>query len=439
MSKIHVLVKKSLERNSNRLSILRYVPFSIRLGKIYRDHVRLIAWYANASEKARRSFHYDRLNKILDYSYHNIPFYEEFYSSKNYNPKDFKRLEDFLDVPIINKNTLKQYTLDQRSIMLPGATLSNTGGTTGNPLDFRLDKHCFHREWAYMHNIWANLGYNYLDTKLTFRGMNIGTTPLRYNVVHNEYIVNAYLDLDLILDAISKLAVNKKIKYLHGYPSSIYEFCKYMQAKNLSSEDVFQGHLNGVLFGSEFPAPQYRSLIEKVLKVPTLSWYGHSEFAILAQETRPFLYSPLQTYGFAEAVNLSKEEEVSLVGTGYYNKASPFIRYDTGDLIKSARVNGGILEGFEISAGRVGDFIVDANGTRISLTALIFGRHHIAFSKADFIQVRSVVAGKATLVVTGANVKIEDFDLSDVSIDFELEIVEKPFKTTAGKLPLLII
>ena len=439
LSKTLTSLKKVFENNSDSLAILRYVPFSVRLGKVYRDHVRLIDWYENASEKARRDFHFKKLKEILDYAYHNIPFYEEFYSSQNYKPQSFKSLEDFSGVPVINKDILKQHSLDHRSLMLDGATRSNTGGTTGKPLDFRLDKHCFHREWSYMHYIWRRLGYSYLDLKLTFRGRNIGQIPLKYNVVHNEYIVNAYLGLDIVLDSISKLTLNKKVKFLHGYPSAIYEFCKYMQINDISSEDLFKGQLKGVLFGSEFPAPQYRNLIEEVLKVPTLSWYGHSEFSILAQETQPYLYSPLQTYGFAESVSMKEGDGDSLVGTGFYNHASPFIRYDTGDLITPVKVNSGVLESFQIAAGRVGDFIVDANGTRISLTALIFGRHHTAFSKADFIQVRSVFPGKATLVVTGHSVRIEDFDLTNISVVFDLEIVEKPFKTKAGKLPLLII
>ena len=432
-------LKKVLENNSESFKILRYVPFSIRLGKVYRDHIRLIDWYEGAPEKVRRDFHFDRLKKILDYAYHNIPFYKEFYSSRNYKPNNFKSLDYFSDVPIINKDILKEYSLEHRSLMLDGATHSNTGGTTGKPLDFLLDKNCFRREWSYMHSMWKRLGYSYLDLKLTFRGRNIGQIPLKYNLVHNEYIVNAYLGLDIVLDSIVKLTFSKKVKFLHGYPSAIYEFCKYMQINDVSAEDLFKGQLKGVLFGSEFPAPKYRNLVEKVLKVPTLSWYGHSEFSILAQEIQPYLYSPLQTYGFAESVRIQEGDECSLVGTGYYNQASPFIRYDTGDLITPVKVNSGVLESFEISSGRVGDFIIDTNGTRISLTALIFGRHHRAFSKADFIQVRSVSPGKATLVVTGDSVKLEDFDLTNISVVFDLEIVEKPFKTKTGKLPLLII
>lgn len=438
MSKMLIPTKKLLEKYSNQFSILRYVPFSLRLGRVYREHRKLIAWHENASKKEKRDFYYINLKSILDYAFNNIPFYKEFYSSKNYNPVSFKKLEDFAEVPILNKEILKEYSLDNRSNDMKGSIISNTGGTSGNPLDFRLDKHCFHREWAYMHKIWASLNYSYLDTKLTFRGRNIGSAPLKYNVVHNEYIVNAYLGLDKVIDSIILLTQNRDISYLHGYPSSIYEFCRFMQSNDLSSRHIFKDKLKGVFFGSEYPAPHYRSLIEKTLKVPTLSWYGHSEFAILASETSPFIYKPQQTYGFSEAVKCIDKHEYSLIGTGYYNQSSPFIRYDTGDLIRPLSENDGILESFEITEGRIGDFIVDANGARISLTALIFGRHHEAFRKADFIQVRSHSPGKAALVVTGCDISLADFDLTNTAVDFNLEIVSKPFKTISGKLPLLI-
>lgn len=440
MSRLLTVGKKILERNSRAVSFLRFIPYSFRLGRTYNQHARLIDWYLHASLDSKRQFHFAKLRNTLDHAYHKVPFYEEFYSSLNYHPRNFKCLADFGDVPIITKADLKKYELTDRSLELPGSTISNTGGTSGSPLEFRLDSKVFAREWAYMHRIWGRLGYNYLDTKLTFRGTNIGDTPILYNVVHNEFIVNSYVGFDRIVEEVIRLSKRKSIRYLHGYPSAIYEFCKYLEANNLSVKDIFQGQLQGVFFGSEYPAPLYRDLIEKVLRVPTLSWYGHSEFAILAEEKNPYQYSPFPTYGYAEALKRSNDDDFSLLATGYYNKAAPFIRYDTGDLVKSPCWDEGVLSSFEISSGRVGDFIVDVNEKKISLTALIFGRHHNAFGKAEFIQVKSISNGKATLVVTAKeHVSIDDFDLSNVAIDFELKIVEKPVRTKNGKLPLLII
>ena len=78
------------------------------------------------------------------------------------------------------------------------------------------------------------------------------------------------------------------------------------------------------------------------------------------------------------------------------------------------------------------------------MTALIFGRHHKAFDIADHVQIRQQEPGKATLVVSGSKEVLADkamsdlFDLTNVDIDFDMEIVGKPIRTAAGKLKLKV-
>lgn len=439
MSKFSFLIKKYIENNSEILFPLRFIPYSVRLGKAYKEHLSLLAWYTTATAIEKENFHYRKLNNIVNHAYRNIPFYKDFYDKKYYNTDSFKSLAHFADVPVITKDDLRAYELCDRSLLLNGVTKINTGGTSGSPLAFYIDKNTFAREWAYMHFIWGQLGYSYLDTKLTFRGKNIGEKTLLYNVTHNEYLVNPYIEFSEIIPELFQLAHKKKIKFLHGYPSAIYEFCKYLDINKINAKDLFNHNLKGVFLGSEYPAPQYRELIEKVLNVPTISWYGHSEFSVLAYEKEPFVYKPFPTYGFTEALAADDSDDYKLIATGYYNKAAPFIRYDTGDLIKDPSYENDILTSFSISSGRVGDFIFDLNGKPVSLTALIFGRHHKAFEKADFIQIKNPKNGQAVLVVTSIhNISLNDFDLSNVAIDFKLEMVEKPIRTAAGKLPLLL-
>lgn len=445
MSKFIKSIKFIIENNSGWLTPIRYTPYSIRLGKAYKQHQKLISWYETATSQEKERFHYAKLNHIVNHAYSNIHFYRDFYDKQGYHPNGFKSLAHFADVPIITKDHLRDCDLEDRSFNLGGATKINTGGTSGSPLGFYIDKNTFAREWAYMHFIWGQLGYSYLDTKLTFRGKNIGEKPLQYNVVHNEYHVNPYIGFAKVIPKLAELTNRKTVKFLHGYPSIIYEFCRYLDVNNIDAKLLFNSKLEGVFFGSEYPAPQYRDLIEKVLSVPTISWYGHSEFSILAYEKQSFVYKPFATYGYAEALatNVSEvtnlSDEYRLIATGFYNEVSPFIRYDTGDLIKEPVYENSTLESFVISSGRVGDFIIDAHGKPVSLTALIFGRHHIAFEKADFIQIKTSKNGHAILVVTSTKpISLQDFDLADVAIEFTLEIVERPIRTNAGKLPLLI-
>jgi phenylacetate-CoA ligase len=233
------------------------------------------------------------------------------------------------------------------------------------------------------------------------------------------------------------------IRWVHGYPSLVAEFCHVLEQRGALERRSLQSQLFGVLLGSEFPAPAYRSVIERVLSTNVVSWYGHSEMAVLARETALGVYETLPTYGYAEAVPADTGHQHRLVGTSLHNRVHPLIRYDTGDLIEPISVNGGALS-FRITEGRVGEFVSDRSGRRHSLTALIFGRHHPAFDHLRHVQVRDHGEGRVSLVVTPRNPATTSdvlrplFDLSNVDIAWTVEVVDAPVRTVSGKIRLLI-
>jgi len=158
--------------------------------------------------------------------------------------------------------------------------------------------------------------------------------------------------------------------------------------------------------------------------------------------SEPYSYRPFQTYGFTEAVPMVEGAHCRLVGTAYHNLASPLIRYDTGDEVSVVARRDGLLQEFRIEAGRTGDFVVDRNGKRITLTGLLFGRHHHAFDIATFVQIAQRTAGSATLYVTVppsllAAAKLASlFDLQGVEMDFSFERLDRPLLTRSGKVLL---
>ena len=398
------------------------------------------AFQALAVEKQKESIA-GRLKNMLEYAWDNNAFYREFYERAGFRPSDVCSFQDLQKIPIVTRELLASADLAKRSTPQFGRIVANTGGSSGEPLVFYLDRDAFAREWAHMHTIWARCGYRPTDCKLTFRGKNLGRKPIRYNCVHNEYMVNAYASRESQADAIRTVAA--RIRYLHGYPSSVYEFIRYCSGQRPDLLRIFQKHLRGILLGSEYPAPVYRDHIERVLGVKSISWYGHSEMALLAGETKPFYYVPFHSYGYCEAIP-NDEGDYRLIGTSYDNVACPFIRYDTGDLI-SPEFREQLLVGFRVKQGRVGDFVTDASGNRISLTALIFGRHHAIFGDARFVQVRQERPGEMTLVVTlpeghdldDAQV-LGGFDTTNCAMRFRVELRTSPFRTPSGKVPLMI-
>ena len=151
----------------------------------------------------------------------------------------------------------------------------------------------------------------------------------------------------------------------------------------------------------------------------------------------------MHTYGYCEAIP-NENGGYNLVGTSLDNVVSPFIRYDTGDIVEPI-FKDGIVDKFRIESGRVGDFITDINDNRISLTALIFGRHHKIFGYARFVQIRQQHPGVATIIITLPNdvdssiIRMEDmFDLTNVSIRFNFEFRSSPVYSSSGKVPLMV-
>ncbi len=442
---ITLKLKKILENLPRWLSkYFIYIPFSIRLGKQYSKTKKEIKQFNVFTTNKRKEYIFQRFRKIVKFAIDNIEFYNDFYKKNEFSYDQLKSFDDIKRVPVIKKSDLKEYFIEERSSSQKGRMKINTGGTSGEPLDFHLDSNAFAREWAHMHYIWSKLDYKRTDTKLTLRGKNLKNKLLKYNAVHNEYIVNTYKSIDEIGKAIYNILKKENIFFLHGYPSEIYNFACYC-SNNQELNKKLNENLKGILLGSEYPAPVYRDKIENTFKCPSISWYGHSEMAVLAYESdQKYIYEPMHTYGYCET---AKDENGNdhLIGTSYYNTASPFIRYDTGDLVKPLNYEDGLLTEFKIKTGRVGNFIVDSNGENISLTALIFGRHHEIFNTAKFVQVYQRKTGEASIIVTlpaGMKIKKQEiknkFDLSNVNIDFKIILRDKPIKTKSGKVPLRV-
>lgn len=444
MSRLQLFTKSFVERTPAFVGgWLAHVPFRYRLGRAYDVSATRLVEFEKATPELRKELAFRRFRSIVERAIQDNEFYRHFYRQRNFRLDQLRSFADIGLVPIVRKADLREWELERRSTARPGRLLVNTGGTSGQPLAFYLDGEAFAREWAHMHRVWSRIGYRRTDLKLTFRGKNLGTQVVRFNAVHNEYLVSAYHSQAEVQEAVEGILDKRDIKYLHGYPSAIYEFARSCEEAGSSVVHRLRSCLRGILYGSEFPAPVYRQVIERVFPVPSVSWYGHSEMAVLAYEVEePFSYAPMHSYGFVEAV-ADDDGRHHLVGTSYDNDASPFIRYDTGDIVVPY-FEKGLLSRFQIADGRIGEFVLDRDGNRVSLTALIFGRHHELFRFADHIQVRQSEPGRATILVVSRDESktpgewARQFDGSDVGIEFNFERIDAPLRSRGGKLPLLV-
>ncbi|HEX2920170.1 MAG TPA: hypothetical protein VHO50_03290 [Bacteroidales bacterium] len=420
--------------------VLNYLPFSIRLGKKYTDFSRLAVVIQKADPDTRRDYVISKFGSLFEYFRSNSAFYHDYLIQNNCSVGNIGNLSELSKVPLINKAALRKIPIDQRTLKDFSYKQSNTGGTSGSPLSFFLEKGFYAREWAHVHYMWKNLGYTPAKTKITIRGRSIdGIYQYRFN--QNEFMINAYHSFTS-RDYVELLNVFRKYntEYLHGYPSAIYNFLKEITINAPILLDFLRKSIKGIMFSSEFPTTHIRKYIEDILTPNTVSFYGHTEGVIMAAELfEKNIYVPFLSYGYTEAVKIN--DYYHLVGTSLYNYASPFIRYDTEDLIDPVFDRNGILLSFRIAEGRLGEFVLDKKNKKISLTGLIFGRHHRLFDKANFIQVKQPSPGRI-VVYYSSFVPLENpaelFDSSNLEMDVIFEHVNEPFRTPIGKIPLLI-
>ena len=432
------------QRAERWAALLSHLPATLRVGHGYLGEMRRIRAAECMTGTAMESWLLSSLKMLLIHANTHVEFYRDFYREKGYSPTDFRTLADWQRVPVVTKQDLQSKPLSARSAQGRNGVLVNTGGTSGTPLAFMLERNASTFEWAHMHRIWYARGYRVSQLKLRIGGTYFTSgVPISYHPRHNEYIVNANCSAQQVVDAVLAVSDQHSFSWVHGYPSLVAEFAQVLSERNSPSARNFVANLKGVLLGSEFPAPMYRKPIAELLSSNIVSWYGQSEMAVLARETAEGVYQSLSTYGYTEAVPTVDGHHSRLVSTSLCNFAHPFIRYDTGDLISPVSSYDGSLA-FRIDEGRIGDFIVDRNGRKLSLTSIIFGRHHACFNDVLHLQVRQTQPGHITLLVVpkGSGRDLSDlasgFDFTGLALSFDVTILDKPFRTAAGKLKLLL-
>ena len=139
-------------------------------------------------------------------------------------------------------------------------------------------------------------------------------------------------------------------------------------------------------------------------------------------------------------INIDGKDE--LIGTSYYNQASPLIRYNTNDEVTDIVRDDGILQSFKMKGGRSGEFVIDREGKKINLTGLIFGRHHELFNEAKYIQVKQIEKGIIEIHYVSDGLSVDKaatlFDSNNVNMDISFVQRDEPVRTVSGKVGLLI-
>lgn len=397
------------------------------------------------STEEKKELIFQKCKDIVNFAYTNTVFYHDYYKLNHFSPDTLHSFSDLMRIPVVNKKILSNVPLELRSSKCSPRFYFNTGGSSGTPFGFYEDCNLGPKEWAHLIYMWQKSeGFSTNMTRLRLTGRSNIRNKLNYYYFQNVIDWDIYSEFHEVADVFKDNYYNiPPVRFLHGYPSALYELALYCE-KDSDFCALLKKNLKGILLCSEFPYKLWRNKIESVFGKKTFSFYGHTEACILAGEDEKMeRYFPLSSYGWAETLSMNGEE-CHLVGTDYYNFASPLIRYDTEDLVEQCEYDSDLLTSFQIKNGRAGQFIHDWNNKKIALTGLIFGRHHKLFDYCSNIQIAEVKPGNAIVfyVLKKSEENLENagslFNAENVNIQFEFQKIPSPIRTKSGKVHLLV-
>lgn len=249
--------------------------------------------------------------------------------------------ERWESVPIINKDIMRQFGLeDDRN--LDGHLKyyrSSTSGSTGKPFRFAKDYLTHALTWVHVAKCYGLVDVSLNDLQARFYGAP--TTQLaKYIEKTKDFIGHRQrfpvLDLsDVALEHWIGLFKAKPFVYMYGYSYPIITFAKYLLKTNRVLKQLVPS-LKACILTAEMCEANERQLVAQALGVPVCNEYGASEFGILGFAVGPnweianglLMVEILDDNGCV----LPNGSLGNVTVTSLFNKGTPFIRYQTGDL-----------------------------------------------------------------------------------------------------------
>ncbi len=337
----------------------------IFLGTSLSRHMKLFNKSQMWSYEQLEEYQNRKIRQLIIHAYNNVPFYHNLFRNLELYPEDIKSPEDLKKLPILTKEEIKKNFPDflATNIKELGPIPRRTGGTTGKPFRYYLDRDSLSASWAVTFRGWNWSGYKYGDKIVTIAGSSLvpdKKAPLKKRIrsfmERNHGFSGAHLSNEIMAGYTKKI---QKInpEFLRGYPSSIFSFARFVKKKNIRNIN-----LRAVFVTAEVLYPHQREFIESTFGCPVFNHYGCGDGGANANEceehTGHHISSDRAIMEFVDQENkeewVSPEERGEIILTDLFNYAMPFIRYSPADI--------GVLSAEKCPCGRCLPLLKDIEG-----------------------------------------------------------------------------
>lgn len=307
----------------------------------------VIRYYNNFQETQWQSFDWliaqqeKQLRKLVNFVYKNVPYYTNLFNQISVRPSSIATIKDLEKLPILTKQIIKHNWEEFIPINIDKLKykIGSTGGSTGEPLKYRMSIEDYEKGVTLLYRGWGYAGYKLGDKVAVIAGSSLipdAKSNLKKKIQNLFLNCRDYSSFDMSEENLSKYfhdISNWKPNFIRGYASAIYLFAKFIRENNLKLE--FRPE--AIFTTAEKLFDKKRELIERIFNVKVFDNYGLNDGGISAYECEKHNGMHIDTErAVLEVVDDNGRQVINqkgkILATNLYNYALPFIRYDTGDL-----------------------------------------------------------------------------------------------------------
>lgn len=319
----------------------------------------------------------ERLQSMVKWAYVQCPYYHDLFNDGGVNPDRIKGLADLSVLPILTKSEarLNVQKIIPRELSSLRTHMESTSGSTGAGLQFPVENVATEEQYAAYWSFLYRLGVNFdtwcadFGSRVIVPARQVDAPFWRECAPLKQVKFSAFHGTPSTYYSYYKEIDKRKIEWIHGYPSCITPFASFLHEEGLR----FRHQIKFITTSAENLYDHQRNLIERAFGTRPYSLYGLTELTGHISEDKSHVLRVDEDFSVMEFLpqdgGLCK-----IVGTGFVNRAFPFLRYDSGDMAvcESGSNDAGAKRVVKALDGRSGDHILLPNGGKVGALSALF-------------------------------------------------------------------
>ena len=402
-----------------------------------------------------RQYQWQKLKALLNHAYKNVAFYQKRFKQIGATPEDIKSFKDFAKLPFLTKKDIRENFLDicARNLSKKDFIRMNTGGSTGEPLIFYVDRRriSYDRAAHLRARRWWGIDIGEKEIVLWGSPVELSTQDKLKDIrdwLFNTRLLSAFKMSKTMMFKYAKIIKKYRPKHIFGYPSSIYLFSQFLEKHNIDLSNI---GIKVIFVTADMLYDFQRKAIQETFKCPVANGYGGRDSGFIAHEC-PARSMHITEDIYVEFISTNKPvepgERGEIIVTHLDNYAMPFIRYRTGDVASPEHKTCTCGRGSPLMSnieGRTTDFIITPNGKIMHALSLIYilrdlegiEAFKITQKKKDYLIIKIVKNQKFT-AETQSKIKDEIIKTMESPVHIEIQFVNEIEPEKSGKYRYVI-